>query len=374
MKVLYFSRGYSVHDHRFLSAIASSGHQTFFLRLEIADDQQVLNELPNDVEEIVWEENGKSFSWWRAPRMIASLRKLLADLQPDLLHAGPLSSVSVLAAASGFHPLVQMSWGSDILWEAQQSWKNHRLVRFSLKRADALIGDCQAVAARARQMGLGEEKIVLFPWGVNLKTFLPKTEKSPLREKLGWQDKFVILHLRNWEKIYGVQTVAKAFAQAAKDDPDLRLLMPGTGSLEDKVRAIFSADGILDRVHFAGQIAQTDLPNYYQAADMYLSASLSDGSSVSLMEALASGLPVLVSDIPGNREWVEEGEQGWFFPASNVNALAAAINRAREQQANFGRMGKSSRKQAEARADWSRNQHGISRAYDLATGQIRARA
>ena len=154
MKVLYFSRGYSVHDHRFLSAISGAGHKAFFLRLERAASQQDMSSLPNGVEELAWQGSKKPFSWWGAPRMISALRKLLADLQPDVLHAGPLTSVSVLAAASAFRPLVQMSWGSDILCEAQKSWLSNRLVRYSLKRADVLIGDCWAVAESARRIAL----------------------------------------------------------------------------------------------------------------------------------------------------------------------------------------------------------------------------
>ena len=78
---------------------------------------------------------------------------------------------------------------------------------------------------------------------------------------------------------------------------------------------------INEKVFFGGHVPQIDLPGYYQAADLYISASHSDGSSVSLMEALASGLPVLVSDIPGNVEWVEPGRQGWLFKDSDVTSL-----------------------------------------------------
>ena len=76
------------------------------------------------------------------------------------------------------------------------------------------------------------------------------------------------------------------------------------------MRRILEQGDVLDRVHFGGQVGYDNLPLYYGASDLYLSASHSDGSSVSLMEALASGLPVLVSDIPGNREWISEGKTG----------------------------------------------------------------
>ena len=110
---------------------------------------------------------------------------------------------------------------------------------------------------------------------------------------------------------------------------------------------------MLDRVQFAGQVRQDDLPDYYCSADLYVSASHSDGSSVSLMEALASGLPAIVSDIPGNREWITPGEQGWLFPDGDDEALASLILQA-YRSAPLPAL--SSRRQlAEQRADWPRN-------------------
>jgi glycosyltransferase involved in cell wall biosynthesis len=118
-------------------------------------------------------------------------------------------------------------------------------------------------------------------------------------------------------------------------------------------------NGLRDRVHLGGQVSQTDLPRFYQAADLYLSASQSDGSSISLLEALASGLPALVSDIPGNREWVQPGEQGWLFPAGDPDALAQGLLRAAilsvDDPQIMARMRAASRRLAEERADWSKN-------------------
>ena len=75
--------------------------------------------------------------------------------------------------------------------------------------------------------------------------------------------------------------------------------------------------GLEDKVHFAGQVDYVDLPKYYRVAHLYLSASIVDGSSVSLLEAMSCGIPALVSDIPGNREWVVPGRNGWLFPTGD---------------------------------------------------------
>ena len=113
-------------------------------------------------------------------------------------------------------------------------------------------------------------------------------------------------------------------------------------------------------------MAYKDLPRYYHAADLYVSASHSDGSSVSLMESLASGLPALVSDIPGNREWIMPGENGWWFPDGDAEAMAQAILQAVEQRERLPVLGAAARTLAEQRADWSKNFQQLLRAYDMA--------
>jgi len=112
---------------------------------------------------------------------------------------------------------------------------------------------------------------------------------------------------------------------------------------------------VLERVSFGGQISQNELPRWYHWADLYVSASHVDGSSVSLIEAMACGLPCLVSDIPSNLEWVTEGENGWLFPDGNADALAAKILQAMEQKKSLSKIGSAARAVAEQRADWKKN-------------------
>jgi glycosyltransferase involved in cell wall biosynthesis len=90
-------------------------------------------------------------------------------------------------------------------------------------------------------------------------------------------------------------------------------------------------------------------------ADLYISPSHVDGSSVSLMEALASGLPCLVSDIPGNKEWIEDGVNGWLFRDGDVDDLTAKILNAIKNRKSFQEIGKVARNTAEERADWKKN-------------------
>ena len=179
---------------------------------------------------------------------------------------------------------------------------------------------------RQLKFGVPKDRIIVFPWGVNLQDFTPG-EDGGLRSRLGWKKgrEFVLISVRSWEPIYGVDVVVKGFSLAAKKLPNLRLILLGGGSQEVMLKDMLASDRILDKVYFGGQVGYKELPVHYRAADLYVSASHSDGSSVSLMESLASGTPALVSSIPGNLEWVEQGRQGWIFADGDAADLADRI-------------------------------------------------
>jgi L-malate glycosyltransferase len=271
-----------------------------------------------------------------------------------------------LTALAGFKPLVTMTWGSDLLVDADRNPLWSLVTQYTLKRTAVMVGDCQAVRNKAVRLGFPSERIVTFPWGVDLDRFQPG--ESTLKNRLGWGDCFVILSLRSWEPIYGVELLVSAFLRAAQVVPQLRLILLGDGSRRESIRTLLANSGLEERVYLGGLTENEQLPEYYRAADVYVSASYSDGSSVSLMEALACGLPVLVSDIPGNCEWVQEGEQGWLFPTGDEDALASAMVKAYEQRDDMPHMAQACRTLAEARADWNKNFQGLLAAYELAAG------
>ncbi len=365
MKILYFSRSYTPHDHRFLSALAETPYQVSFLQLEKPERRTEERSVPGGVNAIQWDGGKKLFHWRDVPALTLDLQRVILEVKPDVIHAGPVQSAAYLAARSGFQPLVTMSWGSDLLLDAERNDWMRRITRYTLKRTTVLAGDCEAVRDKAGQFGFPAERTVLFPWGVDLQRFTP-ARSNHFRNILGWQDAFIVLSLRSWEPLYGVDVLARGFAQAARQVPGLRLLMLSGGSQSETIRQIFEQAGVLDKVHFTGQISQNDLPLYYQAADLYVSASHSDGSSVSLMEALASGLPALVSDIPGNREWLADSGAGWLFPDGDDQALTERILNAYQRRGELQPVRLAARALAEKRANWPVNFKRLLFAYEKA--------
>ena len=366
MRVLYFTRDYTPHDHRFLSALARSEHRIYFLRLERRAPQLEDRPLPEAVEQVIWKGGQRPVDWRDFPTLLYDLKRVIRQVKPDLIHAGPIQRPALLTALSGFSPLVSMSWGSDLLKDANKNGWMRWATRTTLNRTAVLLGDCDAVRQKAIGLGFPAERIVIFPWGVDLAQFSP----GPTDISASLDGQFTLLSLRSWEPIYGVDVVARAFIQAANQNPQLRLILLGTGSIAQSIYAILNNSPVIEQVTFGGQVGQADLPRFYRSAHLYISASHSDGSSVSLMEALACGCPVLVSDIPGNREWITPGVEGWLFPDGDVEALAhgmlQAADLAQNSPGQFQAMGAAARRKAEERADWNKNVQALLYAYDMA--------
>lgn len=319
--------------------------------------------LPPQVLLASWRGGRIPFRWRDTPALVVSLRQVIAAVKPDIIHAGPVQTCAFLASLSGFKPLVTMSWGSDLLKDADRNAWMRLVTRWTLRRTAALVGDCRAVQQKAAEFGFAPNRVTLFPWGVDLDRFQPLHGERTLRQRLGWQDSFVLLCLRSWEPIYGVDVALRGFALAARQEPRLRLILLGGGSQAGLIHQIIEENELRDRVYLGGQVRQADLPGYYQESDLYLSASHSDGTSVSLLEALACGKPVLVSDIPGNREWITQEQEGWLFPDGSVDFLADTILRAVHAPERLPGMSLAARRLAESRADWQKNFQRLLAAY-----------
>jgi glycosyltransferase involved in cell wall biosynthesis len=208
-------------------------------------------------------------------------------------------------------------------------------------------------------------RTVIFPWGVDLDLFRPGPT-TRARVRLGWEGKLVLLCARSWEPGYGVDTVVESFLRAARVEPDLRLILAGDGSLRAHLVDLIEASGLADRLWLPGYVPYAELPMLYHSADIYLSGSFSDGSSISLLEAMACGLPSFVTDIPGNREWVEPGRTGRWFTPGDVEGLAGLLREAPSMEGELRIYGRRARGIAEARADWTRNAPRLLEAYAMA--------
>ena len=356
---MYFSRDFTIHDQRFLTALAESEYKVYFLQLERNQAPSKKRPLPVKIEPVSWASQNTNVHPQDIPRLLPEVEKVISQIQPDLIHAGPIQRSAYLVALTDFQPLVSMSWGYDLIFDAKRDATWEHITRYTLSRSSVMVGDCKTIRKLAISYGMPDERIVTFPWGIDLEHFSPSRTKQD-------RTSFTILSNRAWEPIYGVDVIARAFALAAQEHPDLLLRLLGNGSQANLLKRIFKEANVSQQVEFSGQVDQSQLPDVYRSADLYVSASHSDGTSISLLEALACGCPALVSDIPGNREWIEPGVQGWLFPDGNYEALAQMMIDASKQRQELTIMSKQARKLAEQRANWKINFPRLLDAYHMA--------
>lgn len=370
MKIVYFSRNYTPHDYRFLSSLSKTEHEIYFLQLEAAKRQTEDRPIPENVQKILWAGEQREFRWRELPRLVLDFRRVVNKIKPDLVHAGPIQNCAFITALSGFRPFLAMSWGYDLVMDADRSWWMKRITQYVLRNASFFTSDAHVSCNKAIEYGMDPNKTVIIPWGTDIEHFTPrkderrKTAGSNQKSKIKNQKSITLFCSRTWEQIYGVDVLAKAFVKVAAVDPHVNLILLGGGSQGARIRQILMSGGALERVHFGGQVGQRELPRWYHMSDIYISPSHVDGSSVTLMEALASGLPCLVSDIPGNKEWVQDGVNGWLFRDGNVDDLAEKILYAIKNRKSFKKIGEAARQTAEERADWKKNFGKLLQTYD----------
>jgi L-malate glycosyltransferase len=371
MRILYFTRGYTPHDRRFLSKLAESRHDVWFLPLE---DHAVASnhELPAGVKLAKWHEApGKNIAADACLPVLPAFEKLVSQIEPDLVHAGPIQSCGFIAAMSGFHPFLAMSWGSDILMDSEKDDFWRWITCYTLRRSDMLLCDCNAVRIKAESLvGYPAQRTVQIPWGVDLEAFFVKPALNDVRSELGWKDAYVALSTRSWEPIYGIEVVLSAFQKAHSREQRMRLILLGSGSLSAQIESFIRRHELTAAVYMPGAVDPEAVPDFYRASDIYISSTHSDGTSVSLLEAMTSGLPLIVTDIPANREWVQHGVNGWLAADGDADEFARllllAAGLATEDR---HRIASRNRRIVEERADWRRNFERLLEAYrDLETG------
>jgi glycosyltransferase involved in cell wall biosynthesis len=308
--------------------------------------------------------------------LLPQLQSVLKEVRPSLIHAGPIQSAGYLAALSDFHPLLMMSWGSDLLVDAERNAEWMQATEFTLRRADAFFCDCDTVRHKASEFrSFSDTQIVQFPWGIKQGAFSPTGPVPSLDTFTRQPATTTFIYTRSYDPLYGSDVLLQGFVEAHKNDPSLRLLLVGAGSQDESILNFVRAHNLERKIVLAGPQPAEDLPKWFRAADVYISCAKSDGTSISLLEAMATGLPVIVTDIPSNREWVDEPDNGWLAHAGSAKSVAKKMGCAAgltltERQ----KISDNNRRIVSERADWDKNFPRLFDAYDRLTGAKRVRA
>jgi glycosyltransferase involved in cell wall biosynthesis len=295
----------------------------------------------------------------RYPLAVPALRRALAGFAPDLVDAHYVPNYGLLAALAGRRPLSVTAWGSDLLVAGGRDAPQRARARFVLGRADLVLADAENLARAARDLGAPAARVHAIPWGVDTERFVPAAEREP----------GLLFTARMHEPVYDVPTLIAGVAPVMAARPHLHLVIAGAGSLTAALERIAAERLPAGRFRFVGLLDLPALAGWLARAEVYLSASLSDSTSVSLLEAMSAGAVPVVSDIEGNREWVSEGDGARLFAPGDAAALGAALARTLDDPAWAETARARNRRTIEGRADRRRNMARIEALFEaLARG------
>jgi glycosyltransferase involved in cell wall biosynthesis len=291
--------------------------------------------------------------------MNAGFGKAIRELEPDLVNAHYVSDYGFLAALAGRHPLVVSAWGSDILVDPRKSLITRGIVRWVLPQADLITYNSDLMAATARRLGAKPERLLEVFMGVDddfmtvAATAPPPAQRSP-----------IIVSLRSLERpLYNVEVIVRAMPEVARKVPGARLLVGNDGALRGDLEKLAATLGVQGSVDFIGVVRdRTKLAELLGRAAVYVSVPSSDGSSVTLLEALASGAYPVVSDLPANRQWIDESGGG-VVPVGGVSELADAIVRGLTDTDRRARAATRNIELVRQRGLWERNMAKVESAY-----------
>ena len=320
----YVSQTWGVHDHRWVEALVDLGFE---------------------VQVFSCEKDGST---------IEQIRSELAHTQGPVL-AGPLTTITRQLIGIS-RPLVGLSWGFD-LFKLESSGEDLSW----LEQLDGLIVDSTATRDIALASGLQEAKVHSIPWGIDIDVFTPQGPVMDLDEWGVPSSKSTIVSLRALEPLYRVGDIIDAFALIAADEAESHLIIGNDGTLQQQLIERVQAQGLGDRTTFIGKLPETELPELLRASSVYVTASEVDGSSVTLLQAMSCGVPVVASNTLGNGEWVVPGETGQLFTTGSPHEIAAALSDALHESAHGDPQGLTAKARdlVKERADWNRNRHTL---------------
>jgi glycosyltransferase involved in cell wall biosynthesis len=325
LRLAFFGDANSIHVRRWSGWFADRGHDVTLLVPAGFDVKPELSDaLSVEPFRAYYQGPFRPYGYVAEER---SLRRVLARLRPDVVHAHFLTEYGWHAWMSGFHPYAITVWGSDVTISLRRSWRTALYGRIALRSADLVTGDSVSLIEDVIAAGARRDRTRLAQFGVDTGRFSPGPDPTALRARLGLKGRRVLFSPRAITHLYRHGVAVEALAELPAD---VVLLMARYLADEKEMAAILAraqALGVSERVCFVDGIDHADMPDFYRLADVVLSIPCSDATPVTLLEALACGRTVVATDLPSIREWMADLDAASLVAVDDVAATARAIGR-----------------------------------------------
>ncbi|RPI28523.1 MAG: glycosyltransferase family 1 protein [Chloroflexota bacterium] len=349
MKICLIANPNSIHTKRWVDEFTDKGYELHLVgdhtptshvspKVKFYDLTRILN--IRKIRYLVW------------PVLV---RRLVQAIQPNLLHAFGVASSGWLGAGANFHPFMVTAHGSDLLLFNQRSWLYQRSTRFALRKADYLICVSKGLAEKARQLGVDNDRIEVVYLGVDTRVFHPASDPEAVRQRLGFTAGPKILSIRAMNDTYRPLDIARSIPGVCKQFPMAQFVIFTYNQdveIFRQFKTIIHEQQVEQAVRYVDRLADDyTIAQYYQACDLAISVPESDGTPISVLEAMACGKAVIASDLPTLLDWASDGQEAIFVPVGDVEAIEKAIVQLLGDSELRERMGQNALKVVSQRAD-----------------------
>ncbi len=305
-------------------------------------------------------------------RVSRTLAKLASERKIEVLHAHQYTPFLYAALAK----LQMWPWPKLILTEHGRHFPDivspvrRSVNRLVLDRMADRVNACCEFSARAlcRNDGFAGNRIEIIENGIEVDRYGPATDRPALMRHLGLDpSRRYVVHVARHHPVKDQATLIRGFAGISREFPDVDLLLVGDGPLRPDLEKLVAELGIVDRVRFLG--IRSDVAEILRAADLFALTSVSEAASLTLLEAMATGLPVVVTEVGGNPEIVRDGVDGLLFPRGDATGCAAAFRRLLADPELANAMGRNGRERVLERYRLEQTVAAYHRLYREVTGR-----
>ena len=224
-----------------------------------------------------------------------------------------------------------------------------------IDKASGIMSDSEFIRKELVKIFGSETNHLVIPYGVDIKSL------SKLRKEKKEKTKVInIAALRNWDVVHDQGTILDAVTLLVGKFPDIRLHVAGDGQqrriLSSRIEQLSASGNLIDH----GVLPLSKSAELLSECEIYLSSSLVDGTSVTLLEAMYLGCLCIVRNIPGNAQWIQDGESGFLFTDSLVDKLEKVIDSNSQSISKMNTIRENARERIEINANWKINSRMLS--------------
>lgn len=353
MRICFISTGSFAHVGAYLDYFHGAGHEVSFVALS-----------PSPPRRVPTYDVGLGGTYvpdgtkWKYPLSMLRARALVRRLKPDIVHTHYATSGGLAGLVCGFRPTVVTAHGTDLNHGMESRiWRT--LLKAVFAQAERVNTVSPDLTRLAMSLGVPRHKVVELTLGVDTEAFRADGRTAP---RAG--EPLRLVSTRRLEPVFDHPTIVEALALLKAAGVAFKMTFAGDGSLRGALEALAARRGLGGDASFLGAVGAGRMPEVLRAHDVFLSASLSDGTSLSLLEAMAAGLFPVVSRIRANEAWVDDGVGGFLHRAGDPSDLAERLLELKRRPALAASAAALNRERVVAHGDRATNMRRLEEVYE----------